>query len=175
VISASRLAMAAAVVLAIGTLVALPDLMRGAGGGPIRVVEISSPIEDDGAGDGFGSGGDTSSPKRVTGGGPSGGGEPKSSADGQSRDDSTASDTGSPASAPAEQSSGAPSSGAAGGAYSSDGGDGDGGEGVDDQPVEVNPVPAQPAAPPTANDASGVDDIDETESEVAEPEAEVAG
>jgi hypothetical protein len=181
VISASRLAMAAAVVLAIGTLVALPDLMRGAGGGP--VVEVSTPFDDAGAGDRSGSGGDTSSPKRVPGRGPSGGGQPKSSVDRPSGDDSTGSDTGSPASA--EQSPGASSSGAAGDAYiggHSGGGRGGGGESVDDQPVEVNPLPTQPAAPPTAYDAGGVDDIvepgaevAEAEPEVTEPEAEVAG
>ena len=163
--SAQRLVLAVAILVGIGTLVALPDLLHGTAGEEIRVVEVSERIGKDRVsvkGDERGSRsrereaqGDQSDRRPGSSGGRSGGRH----TDDMGPDASV--------SAPRSASSGSSTSAVPsnGGGSAGTGGSGEVGS---DQPVPVSPLPAQP---PSASASSSDDDVDDVEVEGPEDEA----
>jgi hypothetical protein len=164
--SAQRLVLAVAILVGIGTLVALPDLLHGRAGEEIRVVEVSEPIGKD----------------RVSVKGDEGGSR---SRDRQAQEDQSdhrpassaggfggrhTDDTGPDASVSAPRSA---SLGSSASAAASEGGDGAGTGGSsevgNDQPAPVSPLPGQPPSTSSSDDDVDVNDDDV---EVEEPEDE---
>jgi hypothetical protein len=159
--------LAVVAVFATTTLVALPDLISGAGEERTDPIEVS-PIDGDGAEEPVGIGGDRAGPPSREH-DPDGGAsvdQPKSR--GRRPNGRASAGTGAGASAPLARPSGPASSGSPAGGGGGGGGGGapiGGGEGGDDggdddgQPAPSSPTPAQPAPPPPADDDGDVGDV----------------
>jgi hypothetical protein len=160
--SAQRLVLVVAILVGIGTLIALPDLLDRTAGEEIRVVEVSERIGKDRvsvSGDEGGSEsrereaqGDQSDRQPASSGGGSGGRHTDDTAPGASVSAPRSASLGSSASA-------APSNGGGGSAVT-----GGSGEVASDQPAPVSPLPEQP---PSSSSSDVDDDV-----EVEEPEDE---